>query len=71
MALIPRLFFCAHRKNDGSFRRRHDERDPILAGSPQIQPASFRSLPVDGGGAGFEIGFNSEDEAHLFEEAFG
>ena len=37
----------------------------------KIQPASFRSLPVDGGGAGLEIGFNSEDEAHLFEKAFG
>ena len=37
----------------------------------KIQPASFRSLPVDDGGAGFEIGFNSEDEARLFEKAFG
>ena len=37
----------------------------------KIQPGSFRSLPVDGRGAGFEIDFNSEDEAHLFEKAFG
>ena len=36
----------------------------------KIQPGSFRSLPVDGRGAGFEIDFNRM-EAHLFEKAFG
>ena len=36
----------------------------------KIQPASFNSVFNGQSGVGFEIGFNSEDEAHLFEDAF-
>src|SRR4029077_13211604 len=36
----------------------------------KIQPASFNSVFNALSGVGFEIAFNSEDEAHLFEEAF-
>jgi hypothetical protein len=36
----------------------------------KIQPASFRS-PCRWRRRRFEIGFNREDEAHLFEKAFG
>jgi hypothetical protein len=34
----------------------------------KIEPVSFE--PVAKAGVGFEIAFKSEDEAHLFEEAF-
>ena len=36
-----------------------------------IQPASFNPVANARSGVGFEVGFNSENEAHLFEEAFG
>ena len=36
-----------------------------------IQPASFNPVTNTRNGVGFEIGFNREDEAHHFEEAFG
>ena len=35
-----------------------------------IQPTSFQSVADAQSGVGFEIGFNSEDEAHLFKAAF-
>jgi hypothetical protein len=35
-----------------------------------IEPASFQSVADTERGIGFEIGFNSADEAHLFKEAF-
>jgi hypothetical protein len=36
----------------------------------KIQPANFKPVTCDRNGVGFEIGFNSEDEAHRFENAF-
>jgi RNA polymerase sigma-70 factor (ECF subfamily) len=36
----------------------------------QIEPASFKSVANVLNGAGFEIGFNNEDEAHVFEREF-
>jgi hypothetical protein len=36
----------------------------------KIQPASFKPVAQTDSGVGFEIGFNSEGEAHLFEQAF-
>ena len=36
----------------------------------KIQPASFNSVFNGQSGVGFEIGFNSEDEAHVFEQEF-
>ena len=36
----------------------------------KIQPASFNSVFNALSGVEFEIAFNSEDEAHLFGEAF-
>ena len=35
-----------------------------------IQPASFFPVANDRSGVGFEIGFNSEEEAHRFEREF-
>ena len=36
----------------------------------KIQPASFKPVALADSGVGFEISFNSEAEAHLFEDAF-
>jgi len=36
-----------------------------------IQPASFNPVANARSGVGFEVGSNNQDEAHLFEEAFG
>ena len=35
-----------------------------------IQPASFNPVANARRGVGFEIGFDSEDETHLFEREF-
>jgi hypothetical protein len=35
-----------------------------------IQPASFKPVANARSGVGFEIAFNSEDEAHRFEREF-
>jgi hypothetical protein len=71
MALIPRRFFVRLERTTEAFvGDMMNEIDPILALSPQ-NPTGLVQVAVDGGGAGFEIDFNSEDEAHLFEKAFG
>jgi len=36
----------------------------------KIQPAMFKPVASERTGVGFEIGFNSEDEAHRFDDAF-
>jgi hypothetical protein len=36
----------------------------------KIRPTSFKSVASDRSGVGFEIGFNKEDEAELFEQSF-
>ena len=36
-----------------------------------IQPVSVKPVANARSGVGFEVGFNNQDEAHLFEEAFG
>jgi hypothetical protein len=36
----------------------------------KIQPAMFKPVASDLTGVGSEIGFNSEDEAHRFDDAF-
>jgi hypothetical protein len=35
-----------------------------------IRPASFNPVTNARSGVGFEISFNTEDEAHLFEQQF-
>jgi hypothetical protein len=35
-----------------------------------IQPVSFKPVANARSGVGFEVGFNSENEAHLFEREF-
>ena len=35
-----------------------------------IRPTSFLPITQIDSGIGFEIGFNNEDEAHLFEREF-
>ena len=41
-----------------------------MVGSPQIVPVSFEPVARADREVGFEIAFNSEDEAHLFEREF-
>jgi RNA polymerase sigma-70 factor (ECF subfamily) len=36
----------------------------------QIEPASFKSVANAPSGAGFEVAFNSEEEAHAFDQEF-
>jgi hypothetical protein len=36
----------------------------------KIEPTSFKPVAKAVTGVGFEIGFNSEDEAHLFQREF-
>ena len=36
----------------------------------KIQPVLFQPVASDRSGVGFEIGFNSEEEAHRFEREF-
>jgi len=65
MALDPPFVVRVEKQSEGSFgetmsliRSWLDHR--------HIEPASFQSVA----GIGFEIGFNSADEAHLFKAAF-
>jgi hypothetical protein len=69
MALDPPFVVRVEKQSEGSFgetmsliRSWLDHR--------HIQPTSFQSVADAQSGIGFEIGFNSEDEAHLFKAAF-
>src|SRR6266542_7098225 len=50
--------------------RRHHEEIRTWLDHCKIQPASFKPVAQVDSSVGFEIGFNSEGEAHLFEQAF-
>jgi len=69
MALDPPFVVRVEKQSEGSFgetmsliRSWLDHR--------HIEPASFQSVADTERGIGFEIGFNSADEAHLFKAAF-
>ena len=69
MALDPPFVVRVEKKPGGSFgdimnaiRTWLDHRN--------IEPVSFEPVAKADRGVGFEIAFNSEDEAHLFEREF-
>ena len=68
MALNPVFIVCVERK-PGAFGDTMNKIRTWLDHC-KIQPASFKPVAQDDSGVGFEIRFNSEDEAHLFEGAF-
>src|SRR5882762_8700753 len=68
MALNPAFTVCVERK-PGAFGDTLNEIRTWLDHC-KIQPASFKPVAQVDSGVGFEIGFNSEDEARLFEHAF-
>ena len=68
MALNPAFIVCVERK-PGTFGDTMNEIRTWLDHC-KIQPTSFKLVAQADSGGGFEIGFNSEDEAHLFEDAF-
>ena len=69
MALNPPYVVRVEKKADSSFG---DIMNAIRAwlDHRKIEPISFEPVAKADRGVGFEIGFNSADEAHLFEEAF-
>ncbi len=68
MALNPVFTVCVDRK-PGAFGDTMNEIRTCLDHC-KIQPTSFKPIAQADSGVGFEICFNSEDEAHLFEDAF-
>jgi len=68
MALNPVFTVCVERK-PGAFGDTMNEIRTWLDHC-KIQPASFNSVFNALSGVGFEIAFNSEDEANLFQHEF-
>ena len=68
MPLNPAFIVCVERK-PGAFGGTMNEIRTWLDHC-KIQPASFKPVAQADSGVGFEISFNSEAEAHLFEDAF-
>ena len=69
MALDPPFVVRIEKRPGGSFGGTMHEIRSWLD-HRHIQPASFLPVANDRSGVGFEIGFNSENEAHLFEREF-
>jgi hypothetical protein len=69
MALDPPFVVRIEKQPGGSFGGTMHEIRSWLD-HRHIQPASFLPVANDRSGVGFEIGFNSENEAHLFEREF-
>jgi hypothetical protein len=69
MALNPPFVVRVEKKPDGSFG---DIMNAIRTwlDHRKIEPVSFQPVANANRGVGFEIVFNSEDEAHLFEREF-
>jgi hypothetical protein len=68
MAFNPVLTVCVERK-PGAFGDTMNEIRTWLDHC-KIHPASFNPVAPANSGVGFEISFNNEDEARLFEHAF-
>jgi hypothetical protein len=69
MALSPPFVVRVEKKPERSFREIMNDIRAWLD-HRKIEPVSFKPVAQADTGVGFEIAFNSEDEAHLFEEAF-
>ena len=69
MALDPPFVVRIEKQPGGSFGGTMHEIRSWLD-HRHIQPASFFPVANAPSGVGFEIGFNSEDEAHRFDDAF-
>ena len=71
MAPDPPPICRACQKTAGRFLRETMNNMRSWLDHRKIQPALFNSVFNALSGVGFEIGFNSEDEAELFERQFG
>ena len=69
MALGPPFIICLEKQADGSFGKTMNDIRTWLD-HRKIQPASFKPAVNPANGVGFEIAFNGEDEAYLFEREF-
>ena len=69
MALNPAFIVCVERKPRAFGVTMNEIRNWL--DHCKIQPASFKPVAHADSGVVFEIAFKSEDEAHLFEAAFG
>jgi hypothetical protein len=69
MALNPPFVVRVEKKPEGSFGGIMSEIRAWLD-HWKIEPVSFRPVAKADSGVGFEIAFNSEDQAHLFEREF-
>ncbi len=66
MALNPPFIVRVEKKPESSFGVIMNDIRTWLD-HRRIQPISFEPIAKASSGVGFEIGFNTEDEAHLFE----
>jgi hypothetical protein len=69
MALNPPFVVRVVKKPESSFGAAMNDIRAWLD-HRKIEPVWFKPVAKADSGVGFEITFNSEDEAHLFEEAF-
>jgi len=69
MALVPPFVVRIEERPGGSFGETMNAVRTWLD-HRHIEPASFMSVANALSGVGFEIGFNSKDEAYRFEESF-
>ena len=69
MALTPPFIVRIENTPEGSFGvTMNDIR--VWLDHQKIEPASFKPVAKAGHGIGFEFGFNSEEQARLFAQAF-
>jgi RNA polymerase sigma-70 factor (ECF subfamily) len=69
MALSPAFVVRVEKRPEGSFGETINVIRSWLD-HRHIQPVSFTPVANARSGVGFEVGFNSEDEAHVFEREF-
>jgi hypothetical protein len=70
MVPTPRFVVRIEKKPGGSLSEAMSDARSWLD-HRKIESASFKTIAEADGDVGFEIGFNSEAEAHLFEREFG
>jgi hypothetical protein len=70
MALTPRFVVRIEKKPGGSLSEAMSDARSWLD-HRKIESASFKTIAEADSDVWFEIGFNSEDEAHLIEREFG
>ena len=69
MALSPPFVVRVEKKPDSSFGAAMNDIRAWLD-HRKIEPASFKPVAKADTGVGFEVGFNNEDEANLFQHEF-